>query len=152
MPVTKYTVGGTATRLTALQTRPGFHKFFRCQNSYIRNESSNMLPCPQQFLQIVEHTRHAPRGGQSRGILYWYHIQLTRNFPAGADTSRLNDPVTTGTSAINCLGQSVLKSIRTFLSRPATSVSRVEKHTNHCPDQAGEALVSQQFLNQVQLH
>ena len=40
----------------------GVHKFFRSQNSYIRNESSNMLPCPQQFLQIVEHTRHAARG------------------------------------------------------------------------------------------
>ena len=150
MHVRKYTVGGTATRLTALQTRPGFHKFFRCQDSYIRNESSNMLPCPQQFLQIVEHTRDAARGGQSRGILYWY--QLTRNFPAGADTSRLNDRVTTGTSATNCLGQSVLKCFRTFLTRPATPVSRVEKYTYHCPDQTGEALVLQQFLNQVLLH
>jgi hypothetical protein len=109
-----------------------------------------MLPCPQQFLQIVEHTRDAARGGQSRGILYWY--QLTRSFPAGADTSRLNDRVTTGTSATNCLGQSVLKCFRTFLTRPATPVSRVEKYTYHCPDQAGEALVFQQFLNQVLLH
>jgi hypothetical protein len=80
-----------------------------------------MLPCPQQFLQIVEHTRDAARGGQSRGILYWYHIQLTRNFPAGADTSRLNYRVTTGTSATNCLGQSVLKCIRTFFNPACNS-------------------------------
>jgi len=38
-----------------------------------------------------------------------------------------------------------------FLTLPATPVSRVEKYTYHCPDQAGEALVFQQFLNQVQL-
>ena len=38
-----------------------------------------------------------------------------------------------------------------FLTRPATPLSRVEKYTYHCPDQAGEALVFQQCLNQLQL-
>ena len=38
-----------------------------------------------------------------------------------------------------------------FLTRPATPLSGVEKYTYHCSDQAGEALVFQQSLNQLQL-
>ena len=69
-----------------------------------------MLPCPQQVLPIVEHTEHAARGDNHVG----FYTGITSSSPAGAGTSRLNDRVTTGTPATNCLGQSVLKCILTL--------------------------------------